>query len=81
MAATAPSELTAETACFECLGLLQMAQRLRIALEIRALLAVDPAADVTPAALLSYGACYACLGMTRADAVELAILDQISQAL
>lgn len=58
------------------------AQRLRIALELRSLLAADSGADVTPEALAEDASCYACIdGVSQADAIELAILDALSLAL
>lgn len=80
MPATPPATLVAETACFTCLTGLQMAQRLRIALEIRTLLALDPYADVTPAGLVAYAKCFCAAAKTQADLAELALLDKISQA-
>lgn len=81
MAATAPDILLDESKCFACLTGIQLAQRLRIALQVRTLLALDPEADVTPAGLVAYSACYCSVAKRQSDLVELALLDQISQAL
>jgi len=58
-----------------------MPQRLRIALEVRTLLAINPAADVTPAGLVAYAKCYCPVAKKQSDLVEAALLDQISQAI
>lgn len=80
MAATSAETLFAETKCFACLGPVGTAQLLRIGLEVRTLLGLNAAAVVTPQALITYAKCYLCLdGVSEADAVELALLDQISQ--
>lgn len=82
MAATPAQTLLNEAKCFICIQDATVAQALRIALERRTLLALNPAADTSPEALLAYGKCYACLpGTSEVDAIELAILDQIQQAL
>lgn len=77
MPATPTQELFDETSCF-CFSM-GTAQRMRIGLEMRSLLAIDPGADVTAQGLLDYGACYCSLGLSEADRVELALLDQIAQ--
>lgn len=80
MPATSTQTLFNEAECFACLGPVTDAQLLRIALLVRTLVALEPAAEVTPQALETYGRCYQCLdGVSQADAVELALLDQISQ--
>lgn len=80
MAATDPQTLVNEAACYSCLGPVTAAQTLRLALERRTLLALDPAADTSSQALETYATCYQCIpGVSQADAVELALLDQISQ--
>lgn len=82
MPATSAELLFEETACFGCVGPMDTAQRLRIGLELRSLIALDPDADVTPQGLADWATCYSCIdGVSQADAIELAILDQISQAL
>lgn len=81
MAATAPDILLEESKCFACLTGIQLAQRLRIALQVRTLLELDPAADVTPAGLVDYAKCYCSVAKRQSDLVELALLDQISQLL
>lgn len=73
--------LLAEVACYDCSWRGPMAQSLRIALIRRSLLAVDPDADVSRDALEQYAACYLCLGISGMDGIELALLDQLSQAL
>lgn len=76
-----PQELFDETECI-CVWPMTDAQRLRIALELRALLTVDPDAEVTAQQLETWATCYACLpGVSQAEAISLAILDKISQAL
>lgn len=75
-------ELFDETECFGCVGPVSTAQRLRIALELRSLLIIDPDAEVTPEALAEWATCYTCLdGVSQIDGIELAILDMLSQAL
>jgi hypothetical protein len=81
MPATSPSVLLKESKCFGCLTGIQLPQQLRIALEVRTLLALNPAADVTPSGLVQYGKCYCAVAKGQSDIAELALLDQISQAL
>lgn len=76
--ATAADDLVEEVRAF---GTLPIATQLRLALIRRALLEANPAADVTPSGLATYGACYQCLGLTQAQTWELAMLDQLNQAL
>lgn len=81
MPATDPQILLSEVACF-CNEPVPIADQLRLALEIRALLAVDPAADVTPQGLADLAACFQCQdGVSPFQATELAVLDLLSQAL
>jgi hypothetical protein len=54
---------------------------MKLALEARILTGLVPGADTTPAALLAYASCYSCFGASLGELMELALLDQISQAL
>lgn len=76
--ATAADVLVDEVRAF---GTLPIATQLRLALIRRALLAVNPAAIVTPSGLAFYGSCYECLGLTQAQVWEVSMLDQLQQAL
>lgn len=81
MPASDAQTLLSEVACF-CSEPVPIADQLRLALEIRSLIAVDPAADVTPQGLAEYAACYQCQdGVSPFQATELAVLDLLSQAL
>jgi hypothetical protein len=73
--------LLGEAKCYECYGPLTLAQMLALALERRILLSLDPDANVSANALLEYAKCDLCFteGSTF-DAMEMALLDQISQA-
>lgn len=81
MPASDTQELFDEMECI-CVWPMTDAQKLRIALELRSLLAVDPDAEVTAQALETWAACYTCIpGVSQADGIELAVLDMLSQAL
>lgn len=80
MPAINPQTLFDEAKCYSCNSTANTAQMLRLALLRRTLIALVPTADTTPQGLMTYGACYACYGMTEADIMELAMLDQISAA-
>lgn len=71
--------LNSEASCFLCAGVTQ-AEALKLALEARWLLALDPTADTSVAGLTNYGKCYACLGLSLFDLLEISMLDQISLA-
>ena len=73
--------LLEEGKCYACFGELSVAQIITLALERRALLALDPAADVTPQGLIAYANCYLCFTQGNFfDLFELALLDKLSQA-
>lgn len=79
--AIAAGELLDEGKCYACYGELSVAQIITLALDRRALLALDPDADVTPEGLITYAKCYLCFTQGNFfDLVELALLDKISQA-
>lgn len=80
MPAINPQDLLTEASCYLCLGPVTVAQTIRLALLRRILLRLDPSADVTPQGLTTYAMCYLCLGGSLADAVEMALLDQINNA-
>lgn len=73
-------ELLEEVKCYECFGQVTQAQLISLGLLRRILLAANPTADVSAQALISYAGCYACYGASMYDLMELALLDQISQA-
>lgn len=81
MAATDANTLLAEAKCYECFGPLSMSLLFRLALEARMLKALVPGADTSPQALITYGKCFNCYGASYGELMELALLDQISQAL
>lgn len=81
MPATPTDELLEEGRCYLCFGALGIATILRLALMARAVLAVDPEADVTPQGLVTYGQCYACFGLSEGQIMELSLTDMLSQAL
>lgn len=80
MAAINPQTLESEARCYRCLNPGSTAQTYRIALLVRTLVALLPTADVSIQGLITYGQCYACYGLSDGDIVEIALLDQISQA-
>lgn len=67
--------------CYRCFGALSTAAILKLVLLARAVVAVDPAADVTPQGLMTYGSCYACLGLSFGTIMELSLTDMLSQSL
>lgn len=78
--AIAAGTLLEEGKCYACFGQLSVAQIMTLALERRQLLALDPAADVSPGGLITYANCYACFAQgSFFDLFEMAILDKISQ--
>ncbi len=81
MAATNPQTLFTEGKCYECNGPLTPAMIMRLALEARILTTLVPGADTSASALLAYASCYSCYGASLGELMELALLDQISQAL
>lgn len=81
MPATPTDVLLAEANCFRCYGSPDIATLLRLAILARTALAADPAADVTPQGLLTYGTCYRCFGISEAQVMEISLNDIISQAL
>lgn len=81
MPATPTDLLLSEGRCYLCFGSLDMASILRLALMARAVLAADPDADVSPQALVTYGQCYACLGLSTGEIMELSLTDMLAQAL
>lgn len=78
MAATDPQSLFFEAQCYACIGA-PTQMLLKLALERRILLSLNPGADVTPQGLLTYAACFGCFGAAAYELMELALLDQISQ--
>jgi hypothetical protein len=74
-----PQDLANEAQCYDCLGPVTTAQAYRLALERRTLLELNASAVTDAQTLITYATCYLCLGMSQADAVEMALLDQISQ--
>jgi len=79
MAAIDPNVLLEEVKCYACTDGVSTSQLLKLALLRRQLVALDPDADVTLDGLVEYAKCYACLGMSTYDILELALLDQIAQ--
>lgn len=74
------NELYQEASCYTCLGISQV-EALKLALEARWLLALDPTADTSTNALLQYANCFRCnSNASIADLIELALLDQIANA-
>jgi len=81
MAAINPQTLLGESACFNCYGEVPIAQALKLALLARTLKSLVPTADTSAAALLTYASCYNCYADGNpGDLMEMALLDQISQA-
>lgn len=80
MAAIAPNTLLEEAKCYECFGPLSQGQLLKLALLRRQLLALNASAEVDAQSLFEYGKCYACLGLSIFDILEVSLLDQIAQA-
>lgn len=77
MAATAQSLFT-ETECLGCVWPQDNAQRLRIGLLLTIL--SDLGVTMTPQELLDEATCYICLdGVSQADGIELALLNQIQE--
>lgn len=70
-----------EGKCYLCNSTASTGQVLRLALLRRQLLALTPTADVSPQGLMTYGNCFACFGLTEAEIIEFAMLDQINTAL
>ena len=68
-------ELVEEAKCYGCYGPLTMQQLLTLAIERRAVLEADPAADVSPAALLANNSCVMCYGMSAFDVMEIGLLN------
>lgn len=77
--ATAAQDLFDEANCYVCFGA-STVEALKLALLARTLVALDPTADVSADALMSYGSCYRCYDASNVAIMELALLDQISQA-
>ena len=80
MPATPCSELLEEGAVFLIYGPLSTTALIELALLVRTLKVLNPAADTTPQSLLAYGLVYACAGTSFAEIIKLALLDQIYQA-
>lgn len=71
------NELYQEANCFTCFGI-SHAKALRLALEARWLLALDPNADTSPSGLLQSASCLRCnSNVSIGDLLELALLNQI----
>lgn len=79
--ATDPNILLAESVCYQCYGPLTIGQQLKLALLRRAVLAADPVAATDAQSLVTYGTCFACLGLSMGDLLELSLLDMLAQAL
>lgn len=73
--------LLAEVACYNCEWRPDFAQSLRIALIRRSVLAANPSADVSTAAVNTAAACFLCLGISGADGQELALLTMLADSL
>jgi hypothetical protein len=54
---------------------------MKLSLEARILKSLVPSADTSATALLAYSSCYSCYGASLGELMELALLDQISQAI
>ena len=67
-----PQELFNEAKCYLCEGV-SVPQALRLELIARAVVAADPAADVTALGLLDYAKCYECYGASISQLLELAL--------
>lgn len=80
MTAIDSSALLDEARCYACYVSASLAQLLNLALERRILLARSPTADVSGSGLLDYSKCHGCHGASIYDLMEIALLDQISQA-
>lgn len=80
MPATPCSELLVEGAVYLIYGPLSTAVLIELALLARTLKVLNPGADTTPQALAAYGLEYACAGVSMADIIKLALLDQIYQS-
>lgn len=81
MAATPFQTLLDEAEIYASFGAIGTAGLLRLALMARAVLAVNPAADVSAQGLMTYGQCYACLGLSSQEIMEISLMDMLSQAL
>ena len=81
MAAIPTNTLLDEAKCYMCFGTdVNMVKAMKLALLSRTLKALVPSADTTAQTLLTYAKCYACYGASAYELIELALLDQISQA-
>ena len=81
MAAIAASTLFDEAKCYMCFGELTAGQMLTLALERRILLSRNANADVSPQGMVTYSQCNLCYTEgSMFDAMEMALLDQISQS-
>lgn len=72
-------ELLASARCYECFGPLTTAQLLSLAIMRQYLLDANPDADTSPQSLIASIRCAMCLGMSFYDAIELAMMEQLSQ--
>lgn len=77
--AIAASTLMSEAACY-CSAQASNAELLILAFERRWLLAVDPAADVSPEGLMAYAKCYCPAGGSIAERFQMALLGKIAEA-
>ncbi len=77
MAQLLPQTLSAESGCFCAVTAPGNVQMFRLALLTRILESLG--VTMTVPALMTYGKCYGCLGITPGEQAELALLDQIAQ--
>ena len=79
MAAQSAQSLFELAGCLSCLGPVDNAQTMRLGLLLNILSELE-VETMTPQELMTEASCYACLpGVSQGDAIELALLDQISQ--
>jgi hypothetical protein len=76
--AIAAQSLFEEAKCYECYGPLTQGQLLTLALLRRIALAHNAAAQVSPQQLISATTCYACLGLSMFELMELGLLNIIA---
>jgi len=80
MAAVPMQTLMDEAKCYACFGPVTDAEMIEIALLRRWLLSIQPAAETSAQALLTYTQCYACLGMSFGQLFILGLLGKIDEA-
>jgi len=67
-----------DAACYACYGALTDAQLMKLAMLKNLLLEVAPGSNTSAAYLVQYGQCFACVGMSMADIMEIALLNLLS---